>query len=242
MIYQAFVIALIAFSVADARAPAFDGAPRRCNDYTYKTGKCTTCPGQWNQECQRVTDKVYGVMTTMTGGANGNSYCGVLGCEVNCRVFIWDFGCGCNKGMPRNGRCINPRRRAEASLGSASQALEEMPQSEMMDLEAEESGGSQPAAETMPVAPVADPVDKAMLAKERSLNNFPDMQMFCNFAKQEKVCDDQCEGVTNDKVFEMFLPVHVQDPCHGETRISAICPVACAEEADGGSSLTSYLY
>jgi len=222
MIYQTLAIAMAVFSLAstEARSPAFTGPPRRCNDYTYKTGRCTACPGQWYQKCQNVRDRVEGLQTEMKGMANGSSYCGFLGCELNCKVFIWDFGCGCNRGAPVNGRCLIPRRRAEEALGSAKNALDAL----QAEIDSDDIEGA--------IDTVMEAVDlTSMLQEERALNNFLDTQHFCMFVKSTKVCDEQCGVVTSDNVFMSYLPLRLKDACHGEALVSAICPEACAEEA-----------
>merc|ERR1719300_885647 len=104
---------------------------------------------------------------------------------MNCKVYIWDFGCGCNRGIPVRGRCLMPRRRSE--MGAPARI-------EQMKAEIEANGGE-------PIEEIKEAPDMhELFVKERALNNFQDTQAFCVFAKREKVCEEMCDVVVADEV------------------------------------------
>lgn len=218
------------------------GKPKRCKDIKYKTGTCTACPGQWYQFCKTIEAEGWGLTKKITGRPDGNSYCGFLGCELNCKAYIWDFGCGCNAGTPLifgeldNGdviaKCHNgnidgnwmpgwrngkSRRRSEQALGKAAASLE-LDESEV---------GPVDESELVHVAEMEVDIHEE-LERERQLNNFQDLQMFCMFAKRENACGESCKFVTSDEVFRSFLPVDLSHPCGGSAKVADICIEACA--------------
>lgn len=221
------------------------GKPKRCDDVKYKTGRCTACPGQLYQSCQtlEVVDKHGQTTNKITGAPDGNSYCGFLGCQLNCKAFIWDFGCGCNAGTPlvyaesRSGtvqaKCANgsfewnwmpgwrkDRRRSEQALGKAAAYLELDDESEVEPVDESELGDLHEMEVDLHEA----------LVMERQLHNYQDLRMFCEFAKRESACGESCAFVTSDDVFRSFLPVDLSDPCGSSAKVADICSEACAAE------------
>merc|ERR1711972_1172297 len=64
----------------------------------------------------------------------------------------------------------------------------------------------------------------------RQTNDFKDTQEFCALARESEVCDDPCNAVVADPVFQAYLPVSFGDGCAGKTRLSELCPIACNRE------------
>lgn len=207
-----------------------ENGPRRCRDFNYKTGRCTVCPAKLYQDCPERSHTENSATRRVRGSKNGSSYCGFLGCELNCKVIVWDHGCGCNRGKPLvlkgfgdNGeksamylRCPKSdkeridRRRAERALGKAA-AMLEMAESEP---EAYGEGG--------------DRFEE--LVDERAFEDVQDLQKFCALAKRENACGDSCEFITSDEAFKMFLPVGMSDPCGRAAKVADICAEACLTE------------
>merc|ERR1711879_207955 len=88
----------------------FTKGSKDCKAYEYDSGRCTACPGSLHQSCPKKTKEIYGLKTTHNGIPSGDKYCGFLGCKMKCKVFVQDYGCGCNRPQPVDGWCMDAKQ------------------------------------------------------------------------------------------------------------------------------------
>jgi len=86
----------------------FTGKPRDCQDIKVKT-KCTACPSKIYTTCPTILANYYGRRAELILEDDGEEYCGFLSCRVKCKATILNYGCGCNRPKPINGKCYDDK-------------------------------------------------------------------------------------------------------------------------------------